>query len=216
MKLKTLILTALTLPVLAASAYAQPSSSPEGTPPNNPPPGTTEKEKVSTMNGQLVPVGNRNKFIYNTKKYNVSANPLMWMFGSYSIGVSYTINANMAVRGDIGFWQPIDDDASGDSGVELGVGVPIYFKKVYSGLFVEPGVISRTVVSSSNSDESTTVFGPQFLVGYHWIWDSGLNMSMAVGAGRNWNTNKSDSHYSGGVYDEKIFPSGYWRFGYAF
>jgi hypothetical protein len=217
MKLKTLIITAVALPILAASAFAQPSGAPVTAPPNNPPPGTTEKENVSTMNGQLVPVGDRNKFIYNVKKYNVSTNPLMWVFGSYGVGVSYTLNDKMAIRGDIGFWAPVEESASGDSGVELGVAVPIYFRKIYSGLFVEPGIISRTVVSSDNTNSSTTIFGPQFLVGWHWIWDSGLNMSMAFGAGRNWNTNKSDSYYANSdVYESKIFPAGYWRFGYAF
>lgn len=220
MKLKTLLITALALPIFATSVYAQPSSAPTENPPNNPPPGTKEKENVSTMNNQLVKVGERNKYVYNTKKYNVSTNPLMWMFGSYSVDLSYTLNANMAVRGSIGFWAPVDDAASGDSGVELGVGVPIYFKKVYSGLFVEPGLMSRTVVSSDRTDESTTIFGPQFLVGYSWIWDSGLNMSVAAGAGRNWNTNSSNTAYSssGGSssYETDIFPTGYWRFGYAF
>lgn len=217
MKLKTLLVAALALPVLASSVYAQPSTAPTGNPPNNPPPGTKEKENVSTMNGQLVPVGDRNKYVYNVKKYNVSTNPLMWVFGSYSVGISYTLNDKIAVRGDIGMWAPVEDSASGDSGVEIGVAAPIYFRKMYSGLFVEPGIISRTIVSSSATNETNTIFGPQFLVGWHWIWDSGLNMSIAFGAGRNWSTNKSDDHYSSSsAYDDKIFPSGYWRFGYAF
>jgi hypothetical protein len=77
---------------------------------------------------------------------------------------------------------------------------------MYSGLFLEPGIISRT--TSSGGSDSTT-FGPQVLLGYHWYWDSGFNAALAFGAGRKLNT---DDSYS----DDEAFVNGYLRFGYAF
>ena len=55
--------------------------------------------------------------------------------------------------------------------------------------------------------------GPQVLAGWHWTWDSGFNVAIAVGAGRNLVTKKDRYGYST---SESVFPNGYLRFGYAF
>jgi len=99
----------------------------------------------------------------------------------------------------LGTWSP---------GYELGLGVPIYLRRTYSGPFLEPGVIVRQI---SYSHDSSTVYGPQVLIGWQWMFDSGLNVAVAVGAGRDWSTHQVDD-YS----DEKVFANGYLRFGYAF
>jgi hypothetical protein len=48
------------------------------------------------------------------------------------------------------------------------------------------------------------------LVGWHWTWDSGLNMALAAGVGRN--ISASDDDFE----EESIFPNGYFRIGYTF
>ena len=96
--------------------------------------------------------------------------------------------------------------ASARAKLEVGVGVPIYFRRTYQGVFLEPGIISRRF--DSEGETVVTAAGPQMLVGWHWTWDSGLNVAIAGGLGRNWST---DSEY-----EEKIFGNGYLRFGYAF
>lgn len=199
--LAALALTATTV------AHAQPSThaaaADHEVPPERVPPGD-----VSTLNGELVEVGDQNKYRYSYKKMNVSSNPLGWIVGSYGVSVSYAVSANVAVRGDINLYDPIDSDVHG---FELGVGAPIYFRKVYSGIFLEPGLVARTMSAGDNYNSNT--LGPQVLLGWHWYWDSGLNVAIAAGVGRNWASEDSDQYHQD---DEEIFGNGYMRFGYAF
>lgn len=205
MKNLVIVPTLAAIALSAGVASAQPSNAAPAPPP--PAPEAVPPEDVSTLNGELVEVGDQHKYRYSYKKMNVSSNPLGWILGSYGVSVSYATSANLAVRGDINLYDPVDSDVSG---FEVGVGVPIYFRRVYTGMFIEPGVIARTM---GNGDYDTTTVGPQVLLGWHWIWDSGLNVAVAFGVGRNWATEDSDEyHYD----DEEIFANGYLRFGYAF
>ncbi|MBL8621845.1 MAG: DUF3575 domain-containing protein [Myxococcales bacterium] len=174
-----------------------------------------DPSNVNTLNGQLVPVGQENDYLKKYKRWNVSTNPLGWVLGSYGVSVSYGLNQNIAIRGDVNYYKPVGADNA--SGVELGVGLPIYFRRTYQGLFLEPGIISRTFKDSyscdgcSSAGETTnTTFGPQVLVGWHWTWSSGLNFAIAAGAGRNWSA--KDTEYG----SDEVFANGYMRFGYAF
>jgi len=47
------------------------------------------------------------------------------------------------------------------------------------------------------------------MFGWHWSFDSGLNVAAALGAARNLQT--SDMSYG-----EKVTPAGYFRVGYEF
>jgi hypothetical protein len=107
----------------------------------------------------------------------------------------------VAIRGDINYMAP--DDFT--TGAELGIGRPLYFRRTYQGPFVEPGVIMR----SFSSDASTAnTAGPQMLVGWHWTYESGWNLAIALGVGRNFSSSSNGS-------DSEPFPNGYFRIGYA-
>ena len=54
--------------------------------------------------------------------------------------------------------------------------------------------------------------GPQVLVGWHWSWDSGLNVAAAFGAGRNIAAEDNSEDFD----SDEIFANGYLRFGYQF
>jgi hypothetical protein len=171
-------------------------------------PKPTSPADVSQINGQLVPVGEHNEYLYNFKRWNVSTNPLGWVLGSYGVSVSYGVHENFALRGDVNYFSPVGTDVKG---FELGAGVPIYFRRTYQGAFLEPGIIVRQF--SESGGYSSTTFGPQVLVGWHWTWDSGLNIAAAVGVGRDWSSRSDgDSYYD----KEQIFANGYLRFGYNF
>lgn len=189
------------------------TTAPAPTAPATGAPQNEDWNNLSHINGQLVKVGEANEYRKTYKRTIVSTNPLGWMYGSYGLSVSYGLNNNLAIRGDVNY---IDGFFGDDSrGVEIGVGLPIYFRRTYQGLFLEPGFISRqssyncSGCAGNGSDISDTVstYGPQMLVGWHWTWDSGLNFALAAGIGRNW---ASDSDYS------EPFGNGYMRFGYAF
>ena len=168
---------------------------------------------VSHINGQLVKVGETNDYKKAFKRTNISTNPIGFIYGSYGVSASYGLNDHVAIRGDVNYLSGYLDE--GTTGVEIGVGAPIYFRRTYQGAFLEPGFISRRMDVPDYCDfDCTTMttrtiatFGPQMLVGWHWTWDSGLNVAIAGGVGRNWASQDS--------YD-KIFPNGYLRFGYAF
>ena len=215
-------LAALALLATTAVASAQPASTaaiPAAPAPAaaTPPPQTHTWSEVNHINGQLVKVGEENDYLKTFKRWNVSANPVGWVLGLYGVSVSYGINDRLAIRGDVNYMRPAGFEDT--TGVELGVGLPIYFRRTYQGLFLEPGLITRMTESreycyecASGGDQmvTATTFGPQVLVGWHWTWSSGLNFAIAGGVGRNWATERTE--YA----DSEIFGNGYMRFGYAF
>lgn len=192
------LFAAMVLP-LAAHAQTAPGTTPSSTDELN------DDSNLSQINGTPVPVGTHNEYYYSFRRWNVSSNPLGWMIGSYGVSASYGITDNVALRGDMNYFRP----TGGDDGFEIGVGAPIYFRRTYTGVFLEPGLIVRRF---GDDGWSETTAGPQMLAGWHWIWDSGLNVAVAAGVGRNWSTDDDANHYG----DDELFANGYLRFGYAF
>jgi opacity protein-like surface antigen len=184
---KSLFATVLTSSLLTSSVFAQES------------PAQTD---VSQINGQLVPVGDHNQYRLSFPRWNLSVNPVGWVLGLYGARGSYALHQNVAVAVDVNYFNAVDGD---DHGFEGSLGVPIYFRRAYQGAFLEPGVMFRRVKDAAMAAENEV--GPQVLVGWHWMWDSGLNVSAALGAGRNFGSNSDDN---------PLFVNGYLRFGYAF
>jgi hypothetical protein len=173
----------------------------DGPPPPAPPPSA-----ISQINGVPVKVGERNEYVYTFKPWNVSANPIGWIMGIYGVSLSYGFHPNAALHADVTYYNMVDSDLEA---LEISAGVPLYFRRTYQGLFLEPGLMVR----SPRGDEITSdkVFGPQVLVGWHWTWDSGFNVAVASGFGRNLAENAD-----GGEGDGELFFNGYLRFGYSF
>lgn len=192
------LLASLTLTVLASTAAAQPGVDTEA--PTAP--------ALSQINGMPIKVGEHNQYYYTYPKWNVATNPFGVFYGGYNISVSYAASERIALRGDLNYFSILDSDTVG---YEFGLGMPIYFKKMYNGFFLEPGVIVRNFRDSNyddHYDDSDKTAGPQMLAGWHWTWDSGFNVAVAFGMGRN----LADQN----EYDEEVFPNGYFRVGYAF
>jgi hypothetical protein len=163
---------------------------------------------VSHINGQVVKVGERGDYLYKWKKTNIASNPLGWMFGFYGISVSQAVSDNVAIRGDANMF-----DFDHESGYEIGGSVPIYFKRVYQGPFLEPGIIVRQFGSKTACDfdcsNNDSLIGPEMLFGWHWTFDSGMNVAVALGAAKNLNKQMSSG-------SDDVAPAGYFRIGYAF
>jgi hypothetical protein len=193
----------------------EPAPAPPAYPPPLPPQPAPQNEpwnNVSHINGQVVPVGERGNYLHKWKKTNVASNPIGWMLGFYGLSVSHAVHNNVAIRGDVNFFDIRD---SNTKGYELGASLPIYFKRVYQGPFMEPGLIVREF---SNNDGfcdfdcgNNKSIGPSIVFGWHWTFDSGLNVAAAIGVMRNINAQMNEF---GGNSD--IEPSGYFRVGYAF
>ncbi|HEU4734058.1 MAG TPA: hypothetical protein VFT22_39475 [Kofleriaceae bacterium] len=165
-------------------------------------PQTDPWSNVSHINGQIVKVGERSDYLYDTgKTTNIASNPIGWMFGFYGVSVSHAVHANVAIRGDFNLFR-----IGGSKGHELGVSVPIYFRRAFQGPFLEPGVIARNFDDDCDSCDHQETIGPSVVFGWQWSFDSGLNIAMAFGAMRDMNNRSSDTPE----------PSGYFRIGYLF
>lgn len=184
-------------------------------------PETTRWSDVSHINGTLVKVGEKSEYLTRYRKTNIASNPIGWMVGIYGLSVSHAVHANVAVRADANIIQFGNTDA-----YEVGVTAPIYFKRVYQGPFLEPGLIVRGsrrsyeaygacapgVECGGTSYDSTDIMvGPQVLFGWHRTFDSGLNVAAAAGVARNLRTDAMS--YNG---EPDVQPVGYFRVGYAF
>lgn len=171
---------------------------------------------VSHINGTLVKVGEKTDYVLRYRKTNISTNPIGWMMGFYGVSVSHAVSQNIAIRGDANIISFDNSD-----GYEIGASLPIYFRRVYSGPFIEPGFIMRGERHNSYCDanyggcgsDMSTMAGPEVLFGWHWMFDSGLNIAAAFGAARNLNTETDEYGYSD---SEEVTPAGYFRIGYGF
>ena len=76
---------------------------------------------------------------------------------------------------------------------------------MYDGFFVEPGF------RVFGFNDGSLLYGPMINVGWHWIWDSGMNVALAGGMGHTW-ISDSDSELS----LEGTLPTGYLRIGKTF
>jgi uncharacterized protein DUF3575 len=179
-------------------------------------PQTQPWSNVSNINGQLVPVGQHTDYLYQFKRTNISTNPIGWIVGIYGVSVETALNDNLALRFDANY---LSIRESNSTGYEVGASLPVYFKRTYQGPFIEPGIIIRgfhhnntdqAFAGDASSSQDKAHVGPSVVFGWHWTFDSGLNVAMAFGMMRNMNTDQMSS--SG----DDIEPSGYFRVGYAF
>lgn len=194
----------------APQQAAAPAPATNGAPQNE------DWDNVSHINGSLVKVGEKSDYLLRYRKTNISTNPIGWMFGFYGVSVSHALSNNIAVRADANIIS-----FENTNGFEVGASLPIFFRRVYSGPFIEPGLIMRGSRSKDYYCDSTygscgssteTFTGPEMLFGWSWIFDSGLNVAFAVGAARNLSPQMDEYGYS----DDSVQPAGYFRIGYAF
>lgn len=166
---------------------------------------------VSHINGVPVKVGERGDYLYKFRRFNISTDPLAWMVGMYQLSASYAITDNIVIRGDVDFGRTLQSD----KGTELGVSMPIYLRRAYSGPFIEPGLVVRNdqqeyyAYDSGTSTMSTdTHVLAEMMIGWHWSFDSGLNLAVATGLARPLDS-QSDN-------DDDVSFAGYFRVGYSF
>ncbi len=175
---------------------------------------------VSHINGTPVPVGDRNQYLYRFKHTNVAVNPFGLLFGYYEGGAQFALSQNVALSVSGAYYSL----GSGDvSGYQVAASAPIYFRRTFSGPFLEPGVIARDTHDRVYYDGACAqgyMCGPidppshawggiEMLFGWQWTFDSGLNVAMAFGVAKHLGGYHSDS-------SDGTDANGYFRVGYAF
>jgi len=226
MNRSVVLATLLALPALAhadeiAAPGVQPVMVPMVAQPAPPAPQTDDWSNVSHINGQIVKVGERTDYLIENRQHtNISGNPFGPFWGYYDVAVAHKLSQNLAVSGSLAGWSRENGD---HTGYQATVTLPLYFKRTFSGPFLEPGLIMRStsyndsyaLSCSSCSDYSNTRswVGPELLFGWQWTFDSGLNVAAALGVAKHMTDKSSDMEtYSS---SEPDF-NGYFRVGYAF
>ncbi|HEY1556211.1 MAG TPA: hypothetical protein VGF94_15350 [Kofleriaceae bacterium] len=197
---------------VAPVVMTAPSATPSSAPAAQPAPQNEDWSNVSHINGQLVKVGERGDYLYKFKKVNISVDPFGPFLGYYEAAISYGLSQNVALSASFG---TLVDNSGNTSGYQATLSLPIYFRRTYSGPFLEPGLIVRG--STTNDDyecdgcdstsTSTSWAGPEMLFGWQWMFDSGLNVAWAAGVVK---------HLGGDAMGENTDVNGYFRVGYAF
>ena len=214
------------LPALAhadevAAPSMQPAAAPApAAPPAPPAPQNEDWSNVSHINGQIVKVGERGDYLIKYKTTNVSGNPFGPFWGYYDLAVAHGVTQNIAIAGSLSGWSRENGD---HSGFQATISAPIYFRRTFSGPYLEPGLIMR---NTSYNDSyayscngcgdysySKTWAGPELLFGWQWTFDSGLNVAGAVGAAKHI-TDNADSMSSSSSSEPDW--NAYFRIGYAF
>jgi hypothetical protein len=166
---------------------------------------------VSHVNGTPVKVGERGDYLYKFRKTNIMANPFGLFFGYYDISVSHALSQNLAASVAVSGW---DMDGGYLTGYQVSATLPLYFRRTYSGPFLEGGLLMRADVNhydyyDSTASSSTNAWvGPELMFGWHWTFDSGLNVAFALGVAKEIG---DDSEYG-----SDTTANGYFRVGYAF
>ncbi len=174
-----------------------------------PAPALIDDKNVSKLNGQVVPVGEKNRYLYDYPKINISTNPIGYIYGSFTLGTAIALHRHVAIRFDTMFYKNYFGDGFSAG---LAMGLPIYFRQVWSGFFIQPGARIAYV----NVDSTDLVAGgPEMLAGWHWIWDGGWNVALAAGLQFTFISGKPDD-YSLGVNSKGILPTGYFQVGKTF
>lgn len=179
-----------------------------------PAPQNEDWNNVSHINGQLVKIGERHEYLVKFRKSNISANPFGPFFGLYDVSYAYGATQNVAIGASIGGYSKSN---SSTSMFQFTATAPIYLRRTFDGPFLEPGIIYRSTSSGYDSYMSSRTWaGPELLFGWHWNFDSGLNISWAFGVAKHMSDNDtSNSGYTTNESD-KTDVNGYFRFGYNF
>ena len=213
----TLVVVTPQAPVVVTTQQAaQPVLAPPGAAEEPPAPAAPQNESwsnVSHINGTPVPVGERNRYLYDYKKTNLSVNPFGVFFGYYDVGIAHGLTQNVAIAASItGVGTELND------GYQATASAPIYFRRTFSGPDLEPGLIVRDtethiavdcVNAACPSNQSDRWAGIEMLFGWQWIFDSGLNVQLAFGVARHLASNQMSS-------GDGADANGYFRVGYAF
>ena len=130
---------------------------------------------------------------------NITTNPIGWIFGFYGVSLSIAMSNHFAFRGDGNVFS-----VNNWSGYEIGASISMYPRRVYNGVFLEPGLVFRKLEYNYNP---AMVVGPEIMLGWHWKFGWGFNIAAALGATYSLTEN---------IGRNRVQPAGYFRIGCAF
>jgi hypothetical protein len=134
------------------------------------------------------------------KTTNLQLSPIGVIFGFYSIAAERALSSNIALALEL---DAANTGGGAGTATQAILSLPLYIKRTFSGPFIEPGVL----VHSTSYEPAYA--GIELLIGWTYLFDSGVNISGAIGISR-----RIDG--DGELVVDALDPSGYFRVGYAF
>jgi hypothetical protein len=129
----------------------------------------------------------------------------------------YAASATIAIYGTAAVSIGLADapNSGGPTTRQVTLSLPIYSHPGFRGLFVEPGLLAGGSWSSESClscvPDISKDISAEMLVGWSWVFDSGLAVSIAVGAQAELACYDNDCGAT-----PSISPNGYIKLGYAF
>lgn len=168
---------------------------------------TSQQDELSTIEvdgrRELVEVGDKNKFTYRYRPWNIGLSPLVAI--EYTvISIERAVVDHVSIRLGIGYsWGDNMDGFEHD----FRLSAPIYFRKMHDGFFFEPNVgIEKRDTGHSAVAENNVYLGST--LGWKGIWDSGFTVTMGFGIGKYLNVEDEDGDF--------MTPTGRFEVGYSF
>jgi hypothetical protein len=146
----------------------------------------------------------------------LSTNPLTMTLGFFDATLEVAVLERVSFRADFTLY---DFDSTGVidfavTGFEANLSALYYPGRVFDGLFIEGGFLYRQVETGGyEGTVAATTTGPQALLGFQHVWDSGLSLAIAAGGGFNVGEGDEDADWFS---EGELFVNGYMRVGLAF
>jgi hypothetical protein len=112
----------------------------------------------------------------------IKLNPISLAFGNFNLSYQRAISNASALQIGANYWYKI-------LGVEVnGIGMRAGYqffvtnkvKSAPAGLYIGPQ-LSFNSLTEKESDEGVTAFGVGALIGYQWVWSSGVTLDLGAG-----------------------------------
>ncbi len=126
-------------------------------------------------------------------RFTVAIDPILLSLGVVSVSSSYSLSRHVAVRGDFTYLK-----AQREEGLMFAtLGAPLYWKQVYSGMFIEPHIKFGSFFQNDFT-------GLGVNAGWTWLQDEVVVITIAVGGAKGLSN------------PAQVVPTGYLRAGVAF
>lgn len=112
----------------------------------------------------------------------VKINPISLAFGNINLGYQRALAPAHAIQVSANYWYKIFGTEV--SGFGMRAGYQFFLtsstKEAPEGFYIGPQ-LSFNTLTESETDVSVTAFGIGALLGYQWVWNSGLCLDLGIG-----------------------------------
>jgi len=112
----------------------------------------------------------------------LKVNPISLAFGNINLNYQRALNNNSAIQIGANYWYKIF--GTDVSGIGLRGGYQFFLtsrtKIAPEGFYIGPQISFNTLTEKS-TDVSVTMFGIGVMLGYQWVWNSGIALDLGIG-----------------------------------